>query len=292
MCAARLPSIFVKQAGELCESPLWDARTQQLYWVDIPAGTVHSASASGDRRTWELGTPVGAIARRSKGGWIAALARGVRRYDDDWSADGPVTKIADQPADTRFNDAAVDPRGRLWAGTLSERRSIGRCSLYRIDAAMHVTPVLTGITTSNGLGWSPDGRKMYYVDTGVGIVWVLTFDQDDDQLLDKRPLVVFGLNEGWPDGLAVDTDGCVWIALWGGGSVQRLTPTGKFDREFRLPVSRVSSVAFGGSDSSTLFITTAVRSHDERPSEPERHAGSIFALQTDAQGVPVGEFAG
>jgi sugar lactone lactonase YvrE len=157
---------------------------------------------------------------------------------------------------------------------------------------MHVTAVLKGITTSNGLGWSPDGQKMYYVDTGLGLVYVLTFDQDDDHLLDQRVLVGFDVQDGSPDGLAVDTDGCIWIALWGSGTVRRYTPAGQFDREIRLPVSRVSSVAFGGDDASTLFITTAVAPPDTRPGEPEPLAGSIFALQTDVVGVPVGEFAG
>lgn len=293
MAAARTPELFVEHGGALCECPLWDDRTQHFYWVDIPAGAVHRADESGARDgSWELGTPVGAISRRACGGWIAALARGFGRYDEEWSADRPVIEVADQPANTRFNDGAADARGRFWAGTLSEDRTPRRCSLYRLEASGQVTAVLREVTTSNGLGWSPDGRTMYYIDTGAGRLDTLTFDQEDDHMIARRTLVRVAPDDGRPDGLAVDTDGCIWIALWGSGMVRRYTPTGRVDREIHVPASNVSSVAFGGRNVSTLFITTAAAEPPCGRGETEPLAGSIFAVETDAVGVPVGAFAG
>lgn len=293
MLSTRPPEIFVEAAGLLCESPYWDVRTERLYWVDIPAGVVHCVAGSGDQcGSWDLGTSVGAIGRRATGGWVAALARGFARYDDDWTLDGPVIGIDGQAPGTRLNDGAVDSQGRFWAGTLDETRAVGRCGLYRFDATTEVVQVFDGVTTSNGIGWSPDGTTMYYVDTGIRQVDRITFGAERDRPIRRERFVRVTDGDGRPDGLAVDTTGCVWVALWGAGKVRRYTPTGRLDRELSLPVSQVSNVAFGNADTSSLFVTTAASGLDAAASAREPLAGSIFVFDTDVTGVATSAFAG
>lgn len=293
MISPRRSEIFVEAAGQLCEGPYWDVRTERLYWVDIPAGVVRCAATSGDQcDSWDLGTPVGAVARRATGGWVAALARGFARYDDDWSLDGPVIGIDGQTPGTRLNDGAVDPQGRFWAGTLDETGAVGRCGLYRLDATTKVVQVLDGVTTSNGIGWSPNGAIMYYVDTGIRQVDRITFGAEPDRPIRRERLVRVADGDGCPDGLAVDTTGCIWVALWGAGKVRRYTPTGRLDRELSLPVSQVSSVAFGNADASSLFVTTAAHGLDAAALAREPLAGSIFVFDTDVAGIAASAFAG
>lgn len=293
MFATRLPDIFVESAGLLCESPYWDARSERLYWVDIPAGVVRCVAGSGGQSdSWNLGTPVGAVGRRATRGWVAALQRGFARYDDDWTLDGPVIAIDGQAPGTRLNDGAVDPQGRFWAGTLDETGAVGRCGLYRFDATTQVVQVFGGVTTSNGIGWSPDGTTMYYVDTGIRQVDRITFGAEQDRPIRRERFVRAGDGDGRPDGLAVDTAGCVWVAFWGAGKVRRYTPAGRLDRELSLPVSQVSNVAFGSTDASSLFVTTAVSGLDTAASAREPLAGSIFVFDTDVSGVAASEFAG
>lgn len=287
------PDVLVPGAGELCEGPCWDVRTARLHFVDILVGQVHAVDAdAGARRTWQLGVPVGAVAPRRAGGWVAAVERGFAVFDDEWNRVGVVTPAPGQRDGTRFNDGRCDPAGRFWAGTLSYDGSPERGALYRLDADGLVTPILSGVTNSNGLGWSASGTEMYYVDTGRATIDRFTFDPGRGTIEDRRTLVAFGPDEGLPDGLTVDSEGFLWVALWGGGCVRRYSPAGELDGETRLPVSQVTSMAFGGADLGELFITTAAEGLSAAERRDQPLAGSVFRHRPGVTGLPPAAFAG
>jgi len=285
--------VFVANAGELCEGPCWDLGAGRLIWVDIMAGRVHSADPlTGDRRSWDLGMPVGCVAPCTSGGWIAAVELGFARYDENWSMLDTVVPAPGQAAGTRFNDGRCDTAGRFWAGTLAYDSTPGAASLYRLDVSGEVTLVLDDVTISNGLGWSPQSDTMYYVDTGRGTVDRMRFDAGTGTPSDRTTLVSVPPAEGAPDGLAVDSEGFLWVALWDGGCVRRYSPDGELERTVRLPVSRVTSMAFGGRDLADLFITTACDGLGPRRLADEPLAGSVFRYRPGVTGLPTNPFKG
>lgn len=286
-------AVFLARAGELCEGPCWDARTRRLYFVDILAGRVRAADpGTGNCDTWELGVPVGAIAPRRAGGWIAAVERGFASHDAGWNATGPVIPAPGQWPGTRFNDGRCDPVGRFWAGTLAYAGTPHAAALYRLDPGGAVTRVLTRVTNSNGLAWSASGEQMYYVDTGKRTLDRMAYDLEQGTVADRRTIVEFGPGEGVPDGMTIDSDGLLWVALWGGSRVRRYTGDGRLVEEIRLPVSQVTSVAFGGPDLAELFVTTAAEGLSAQRREREPLAGSVFRCRPGATGVPGADFAG
>lgn len=287
------PDVLVPGAGELCEGPCWDVRTARLYFVDILAGQVHAVDPdTGARRSWQLGGPVGAVAPRRAGGWVAAVERGFATFDDEWHRTGPVTPAPGQREGTRFNDGRCDPAGRFWAGTLSYDGSPGRGALYRLDAEGVVTVMLSAVTNSNGLAWSASGTEMYYVDTGKATIDRMAFDPGRGTVADRRTLVAFRPDEGLPDGLTIDSEGFLWVALWGGGCVRRYSPAGELDGEIRLPVTQVTSMAFGGAGLGELFITTAAEGLSAAERRDQPLAGSLFRHRPGVTGPPPATFAG
>jgi sugar lactone lactonase YvrE len=285
--------VLVAEAGDLCEGPCWDIRTQRLYFVDILAGRVRAVEpATGSCRTWELGVPVGAVAPRRPGGWVAAVERGFVTFDDDWRPTSPVRPAPGQREGTRFNDGRCDPTGRFWAGTLSYDGSPERGALYRLGVDGVVTAMLSAVTNSNGLAWSATGTEMYYVDTGKATIDRMAFDPGQGTVADRRTLVTFRPDEGLPDGLTIDSEGFLWVALWGGGCVRRYSPRGTLDGEITLPVSQVTSMAFGGPDLGELFITTAAEGLGAESRRDEPLAGSLFRHRPGVTGLPPATFAG
>jgi sugar lactone lactonase YvrE len=285
--------VLAPRAGTLCEGPVWDAARSRLTWVDILAGRVLSADADdGHPDTWELGTPVGAIALRAQGGWVAAVERGFVLYDADWAPVADVVPAPGQPEGTRFNDGKCDPYGRFWAGTTSYDDISEGCCLYRFDADGTVTEMLDGVSISNGLGWSPSGDTMYFADTPRGTVDAFRFDAGSGAISERRTLVAVPPDEGAPDGLTVDADGYLWVALWGGGAVRRYSPDGDLDSVVELPVSLVTSATFGGPAFADLFITTASEGLDDGDLAEQPLAGSVFRCRPGPLGLPPAAFAG
>jgi sugar lactone lactonase YvrE len=290
----RLPDaeVLVDVSATLGEGPLWEARSGRLVWVDILGKRILSTDpATG--ATEQRGTPsaVGIAVLREQGGYVAALEDGF------WSVtpDGRFERIAAVEADdpgTRFNDGACDPQGRLWAGTMAWDATPGQGSLYRLDTDGSVARMLTGVSISNGLGWSPDGSTMYYVDTPTGRIDAFAFDGSDGEISDRRPFVTFPEGIGQGDGLCVDEEGAVWVALWPGWSVRRYLPDGRLDAVLPLPVAQVSSCAFGGPGLDELFVTTARENLglDERRAQPL--AGSLFRAAPGVRGLPRAAYGG
>ncbi len=274
--------------AELAEGPVWDPATSRLLFVNIMAGEVHEFDPStGADRVLQVGEPVGVVSPTADGHLIAGLQSGFARID---RRTGTVTKLAaveaDRP-DNRMNDGACDSRGRFWAGTLNMRHQREAAALYRLDPDGRVTRVLEHVTNSNGLDWSPDDTRMYYVDTGTGRVDVFAFDAMGGQLSGRRPFVTIPDADGHPDGLIVDAEGGVWVALWGGGVVNRYRPDGALDRQVRVPVSHPTKCAFGGPDLSDLFITTAWQGFTAEQRAAHPHAGGIFHCRPGVTGHPV-----
>ena len=283
---------LVLDAGaELGEGPRWDGEAGELVWVDIMAGAIHRFDpATGLDRSLTVGQPVGAANLRRSGGLVLALRDGIALLDEQrptelrWLAEIE----RDEPG-TRMNDAACDPDGRLWAGTMDmeERSPVG--ALYRVEPTGAVETTLRAVTVSNGIGWSPDGRRLYYIDSPRARLEVFDFDPAAGGVCGRRTVVQIAPSDGEPDGLTVDAEGCIWVALWGGWSIRRYHPDGSLAGVVDVPAGRVTSCAFGGPTLDTLYVTTA------RPDEPDPRqpfAGGIFAVRPGVTGLPTSRFAG
>jgi sugar lactone lactonase YvrE len=274
--------VFADPPLVLGEGPVWDADRGELLVVDIDRGAIWIGS---DELLLE--PPISMVQPRISGGYIVATRDGLVGVNASRTQTAPLIELEPGPS-TRMNDGKCDPVGRLWIGSMSARtpRESHASALYRLDSVNESVRVLSGVTLSNGLGWSPDASTMYYIDTGTGGVDAFDYALDSGDISRRRRFV--DINRGRPDGLCVDADGCIWVGLWTGGAVHRYAPDGTLDREINLPVSQVTSCCFGGSDLDTLFITTAAR--DVR--EYEQHAGAIFACRPGVKGVPVARFGG
>jgi len=276
------------------EGPGWDARTSRLLWIDQHVGHFHVGTwdaAAGrlvPERSFEFGAPVGAVVPEHAGdGWIAAAALGFVRV----GADGRLTELAQPAAGSarpmRMNDGACDPAGRFWAGSMAVDKTPGAGALYRLDPDGSVTTVLEDVTISNGLGWVDGGSTMYYIDTPTQSVD--RFDVDPAGRLTDRTSVV-RLDHGFPDGMTLDDEGCLWVAVWGGGAVRRYAPSGELLAVVEVDAPQVSSCAFGGPQRRTLFVTTSQEDYDERESDAHPNAGRLFAVELDVTGPAAAPF--
>jgi sugar lactone lactonase YvrE len=285
-------ALLADAAAVVGEGPAWDAERGVLSWVDMPAGTVHLSSPAGEEvATFHVGRPVGAALPAAGGGFLIADTVGFTTLSADGAASVLLSVLADTPH-LRFNDGKCDPRGRAWAGTMAADMAAGAGTLYRLDPGPTATAVLGGLTVSNGLGWSPDAHTMWFADSANPHVSGFAYDIDEGSLGALRVLVRLQQTSGVPDGLCVDDEGCIWVALWGSGAVHRYTPDGQLDTVVHVPTRQVTSCAFGGPDMSTLFITTA-RSRlapDILAREPT--AGGLFVVNTGTTGPPATTWRG
>ncbi|WP_119290091.1 SMP-30/gluconolactonase/LRE family protein [Azohydromonas sediminis] len=282
-------------ACALGESPFWHPREAALYWVDIPGRALHRwTGRDGAHRQWPLPTEPGCVAPRLGGGLLLALRDGLWHFDP---GAGLTRRVAKAPYDTatqRFNDGKADALGRLWVGTYSEDGRTGEAALYRFDAG-RIERVAGGISASNGLAWSPDGRTMYWADTRAHVVYAFDFDVSGGTLSRQREFARFASRDaaapaaygGRPDGAAVDADGGYWVAMYEGARLLRFAPDGTLTREVPLPVRSPTMPCFGDDDLKTLYVTTARKGlgADELAREP--WAGAVLRLRVDVPGLPV-----
>ena len=275
----------------LGEGPVWDARIDRVAWVDIMAGRLHLTARDGSTRSIELPSPVGCVVPRAGGGWVAALADGFWAVAADGSTERLVDVQSDRP-ELRFNDGKCDPQGRFWAGTMALDQRAGAGALYRLDVDLSVTRMVEGVGISNGLDWSPDGRTMYYVDTPTQRIDTFDFDPASGAIAGRRPFATIDPGDGSPDGLTVDAEGGIWLALWDGWLVRRYLPDGSIEREIRLPVSEVTCPVFGGPDLDELYITTAWEDLSEEQHAAEPLAGGLFRARPGVRGRLPAAFAG
>lgn len=288
-----IPELVLNAQAQLGEGPLWDDRRQRLLFVDIMRGHVHEFDpATESDRLHMIGQPVGAVALTTRGDWVLATKSGFSRLDPETGDVSPVATVeADQPKN-RMNDGNVDSRGRFWAGTMGMGGLRDRGALYRLDPDGSVTRILTGVSTSNGIDWSPDDRLMYYVDTPTGRVDCFDFDVETGTVRNRRQFVTIPPDQGSPDGLVVDADGHVWVALWKGGAVHRYAPDGRLDQVVRFPVTLTTKPAFGGSDLGDLYVTSAWIELKDDAHARQPMAGGVFRLRPGAKGQRPRRFAG
>lgn len=275
----------------LGEGPIWDARNQVLYWLDIFKGEVHSFEpVSGMDYVIEVDQPVGSVAPRARGGLVLALRDGFGLLDIVSRSTHLIAEVKKNDPEFLMNDGRCDPQGRFWAGSTTSSGRIGGGALYRLGPDHRVVQMLEKVTCSNGLDWSPDGRRLYYIDSLAGGIDVFDFDPEAGVIGNRRRLVDIPRDEGLPDGMTVDAEGFIWVAIWDGWSVRRYDPNGRLARVIEMPVARVTSCAFGGPDLADLYITSAIStlSHEQLTGQP--NAGGLFRCQPGPRGRPTNSY--
>lgn len=281
--------LVIDAAAALGEGPCWDAVASELLWVDFLGETIHrSDPVKRQDRTIPIGQPVTVALPRRDGGLALAVRDGFAVLTEQGSVQMIAAVEADSPR--RMNDGKCDAAGRFWAGTNSG--PTGRNGvLYRLDADGTVHRVIEGLTLSNGLDWSPDGTLMYLVDSLAYCIDEFAFDVETGRLDDRRTLLQMDRNWGIPDGMAIDSDGYLWVAFFGGWSIRRFRPDGTLDGEIALPVAQVTSCAFGGPSLDDLYITTAAHGLSAADADAQPDAGGIFRYRAGVQGRLPNSFA-
>ncbi len=275
-------------AAVLGEGPYWRPEDETLLWIDVVRGLLYMTRVQlGETITIELDT-VSATFPAVGGGIVTAgghrLTLRATRPGEGWAG----RTIAEAPArdGVRFNDAAVDPAGRVWVGSMDIKEKEPLGTLYRLDTGGTLTPVVKGATVSNGIGWSPDGTRMYYNDSPLRRIDMFDYDQATGEAFGGRVFADLSRADGFPDGLTVDADGYVWVAMFAGGALRRFTPAGHQDAVLPLPVSQPTSCAFGGPGMADLFVTTAYRDLTEAQRAAEPLAGRQLRLRPGPVGLP------
>jgi sugar lactone lactonase YvrE len=276
--------VLARVGGELLEGPSWDAERGRLLFVDIAGGRRHALDwRTGAISTFEVAETTSAWIPRVGGGTVVVGRSGVRLADADGEGPLAVEIESDRPRN-RSNDAKCDPAGRLWVGTMVDGRELPEGGLYRVEPTLEVAKVLDPVRMGNGLGWSPDGRWMYFVDTPTRRVDVLAFDVGSGAATSRRPLADLSAVAGIPDGLAMDEDGCLWVAMHDGWAVVRIAPDGRLLLTVEMPVAKPTSCCFVGPALDRLVVTSA-RSDDGA-------GGDVFACDVGVHGLPTVPFAG
>ena len=277
----------------LGEGARWDDRHDELLRVDIVAGRVFRDRVNDDGslvpvRTYQVPGTVGAIAPvAGDDGWLLAAGSGFGHL----TREGAFRQFAEvTPAGTRMNDAACDPQGRFWAGTLADDHRAGGGALYRLDRDGKIEMVLNGLTIANGLGWSPDGATMYLADSGPRLVHAFDFDTVRGTVSGGRVLVSVDSETGAPDGLTVDAAGDLWVAIYGGGCVRRYSADGELRETLTVPAEQSTSCAFAGPGLRRLFVTTGTENWSDEQRRAEPAAGIVYRFDTDATGRPASPF--
>jgi sugar lactone lactonase YvrE len=289
--------VAVPAQCQLGEGPVWDPDRGLLWWVDILAGHVHAIDpATGTRTRFDAGDPVGAVGLTSDGGLVLALVDGFALAGADGQNLTRVPGFSIDRTALRFNDGKPDPWGNFIAGTMAwDESGSPPGSLYRLSPDGTVTELFGGVGLSNGLDWTDDRKRFYYADSNSGRVDLFDADPDTGALATRRPFVTIPDADPAagrvPDGLTLDAEDCVWLAVWGSSELRRFTPDGQLDTVVRLPASQVTSAAFGGPDLATLYITSAWEGLTPAERADQPHAGDIFACTPGATGRPPYLFA-
>ena len=277
------------------EGPLWSVNEQALYWVDIQGHTIHRLQPeTGAHEVFSSGISVGVMAFRQSGGFVLATKHGFALWDRQTQVLHPLLDPEVGQTRKRFNDGAVDCRGRFWAATMSEEEEkhepVG--VLYRLDPDSSIHIMETGLIVPNGIGWSPDNTVMYFTDSPKHIIYAYNFDQVTGDIERRRTFVYTPEEQGVPDGLTVDSEGYVWSAYWGGAKVIRYDPAGKVERVVNVPALQPSSCVFGGKALNELYITSAQAGLSDKQKKAYPLSGDVFRLKTTIRGLEKFSFAG
>lgn len=269
---------------ELGEGPNWDSG--RLTYVDIDAGTIHRLDpATGTATATRVEPPISFFIPVDGGSsWVGGTGAGLTLFDADHAPIGKLV-VEDGRPTNRGNDGKADPAGRLWFGSMSLTRTPGTAGFYRLDAA-GLTTIDGSVTTSNGLDWDVERQRMYYIDSPEQRIDVFDFDAGSGDVEHRRPFATLDPDDGLPDGLTVDADGCVWVALFWGGAVRRYDPDGAIVENIRLPVTCPTCPVFGGDELATMFVTTSRHRLTDQQRAEQPLAGALLVVDAGVRGRP------
>jgi sugar lactone lactonase YvrE len=285
--------IASSEVSLLGEGPVWDAQRNSICWVDILGGFVHRLQVtSGSAQTLALQQLVGCVALCRDGNYIAGLKDGIGLVNCD---NGKITLVANPESHlpgNRFNDGKCDPAGRLWVGSMALSEETGAGSLYAVDKNFRWKKMIDNVTISNGMAWSSDNRTFYYIDTPTRTVVAYNYDVETGSISNRKVVVNISANEGFPDGMTIDSEDNLWIAHWDGWQVSRWNPrTGQKILTVEMPAARITSCAFGGPSLEELYITSARTGLSEADLIKQPDAGKLFVLKSSGhQGVKTSYF--
>lgn len=272
--------------GPLLEGPVWVQRDEALWFTDIKRHSIYRYDpASGAQESWTAPDQVGFVLPIAGGGFVAGLKTGLHRFEP---SDGSFTPICDpEPGypDNRLNDGTVDPSGRLWFGTMDDAEEAETGAIWRLGADGVCVVESDPCCITNGPALSPDGRTLYHTDTLGGFIYACDVS-DEGRLSNRRLFATIPNAEGYPDGPTVDAEGCVWTGLYKGHAVRRYSPKGELLETVRFPVSAITKIAFGGSDLTTVFCTTAAKHLSPEEAAAEPGAGDLFRFEVSVPGLP------
>lgn len=275
----------------LGEGPVWVARDRALYWVDIKGLKIFRLDLHGELTTWSTPFRICSLAPRTRGGFIAGTEKGFAIVDLDRSGFEPFANPELHCPGNRFNDGKLDRQGRFWAGTMDDGEKSASGVLYRLDADQTWAAIDDGYKVTNGPAFSRDGRRMYHNDSARQLTYI--FDVDDCGTASNRRLfLAYGEGDGYPDGMTVDEEDCLWIAFWDGWCVRRYAPSGECLKVVSLPVQKPTSCAFGGEGLDRLYITSATIGLSEQERAQQPCAGGLFMLDTGCAGLEDAPFDG
>jgi sugar lactone lactonase YvrE len=276
----------------LGEGSIWDYRKQVLYWIDIQKNTLYMYDPVNEAsKSFDLGQNVGTIVPETDSTVIVALKDGVYRLELDSGDLSAIGHPESLKPEERFNDGKCDPQGRFWVGTMRIKGKTGDSHLYRMDHDGTFTEMLDSVSVSNGIIWSPDGKKMYYTDTPTREIMSFDFDGSNGSISNPKVSVSIADSLGSPDGMTIDADGNLWVAMWGGHAVCCFNPeNGALLNRIEVPAKNVTSCAFGGPDLKVLYITTASTGMKEDEKEKYPEAGGLFRVIPGASGINANYF--
>jgi sugar lactone lactonase YvrE len=283
--------VAIRTPAGLGEGPRWDAAAERLLWVDIDRSQLHVFDPeTGDDDVKPVSGGLTAVAPMEGGGLLLAQNDRLAMMPP---GGGQARELVRMPhgSDVRLNDGACDPAGRFWVGSMAIDERPDGGALYRYSAGEGLDVVVPVVGLSNGIGWSPDGSRMYYIDSHAYRLDVFDYDVASGEASARRTVVEIAGQDGIPDGLVVDDDGCIWVALWGGACLRRYTPDGRLDRTIAVPADNVTAACFAGAGGRSLYITTA--SVDLPPGAADQPlAGCVFVTDPGVSGPPAQSFAG
>lgn len=284
-------SLLIDTRSELGEGPIWTSGGL-LLWVDIEGGLVHSwEPATEVKREWAMGEMVGAVLPTQGTEYIVALESGLALFDPQTGSTLLLGVLENSDPQMRFNDGKCDPQGNLWIGTMNKnaREPVGE--LYKVGPDLKSISMIRNTTVSNGMAWSADQKYFYYIDSATYELRVFEYDKKRALISRGRSLYTIPRDFGAADGMAIDSEGMLWIAHWGGHAVRRWDPaSGNVLQTIKVPAPHVTSCCFGGADLSTLFITTARSGLSDKQLEEYPMSGSVFVYQTQTSGKPADVF--
>ncbi len=279
--------LVIDSKSDLGEGAIWNYKTGELYWINITGKILNIYNPkTGNNKELFTGQMIGTVVPAESGQVLVALQNGIYSLDPMTGTKKLIVDPEEDIPTNRFNDGKCDPSGRFWAGTLSLKGESGAAALYRIDPDSSVHKMIENVSISNGIVWSGDFKKMYYIDTPTQKVMGYDYDNETGDISNPSVVVNVPSEMGSPDGMTIDEEGNLWVALWGGSAVGCWNPkTGELIRKIEVPAKNVTSCAFGGDDLGTLYITTARQATSDEELKNFPDAGSVFKVKPGVNGV-------